>query len=51
MNPVALKLASTYLPIASANQCGQVTYGIPQTGDEQQYIDRIDWVVSSKQTM
>jgi len=51
MDPVALKLASSYLPTAAANQCGLVTYGIPQTGDEQQWIERTDWVVSSKQTV
>ncbi len=50
-DPVAFKLASTYLPTAAANQCGQVTYGIPQTGDEQQFIERTDWVVSSKQSI
>ncbi len=44
----ALALASKYLPTAQANQCGQVTFGIPQTGDEQQFIERTDWVLSSK---
>jgi Carboxypeptidase regulatory-like domain len=51
MDPVALKLASQYLPTSQANQCGTVTYGIPQTGDEQQWIERTDWVVSSKQAI
>jgi hypothetical protein len=42
----AFNLASKYLPSAKrpANQCGLVTYGIPQTGDEQQWIERTDWV-------
>ncbi len=51
LNPVALTIATKYLPINSANPCGQVTYGIPVTGDEQQYIGRIDWIQSSKQTI
>jgi hypothetical protein len=50
-DPVAFALASKYLPTAAANQCGLVTYGIPQTGDEQQWIERTDWVVSSKQNI
>jgi hypothetical protein len=51
MDPVAYKLASKYLPTASANQCGSVTYAIPQTGDEQQIIERTDWVLSPKHTI
>jgi len=50
-SPVTFKMASTYTPTASANQCGQVTYGIPQTGDEQQFIERTDWVLSPKHTI
>jgi hypothetical protein len=45
----AVTLATKYLPTAQANQCGTVTYGIPQTGDEQQFIERSDYVVSPKQ--
>src|SRR5262249_355393 len=41
LNPIAVKVASTYLPVSSADQCGKVTYGIPITGDEQQFIGRI----------
>jgi hypothetical protein len=47
----AVALVSKYLPVASATSCGQVTYGIPQTGDEQEFIGRADWVRSSKQTL
>jgi len=50
-DPVAVKLSTTYTPVSTANQCGTVTYGIPQTGDEQQFIERTDWVVSSKQNI
>lgn len=43
LNPVAEALVSKYLPVSSANQCGEVTFGIPQTGDEQEYIGRVDY--------
>jgi hypothetical protein len=49
LNPSAVELSTKYTPTASANQCGTVTYGIPQTGDEQQIIERTDYVVSPKQ--
>ncbi len=48
-DPAALKLVY-YLPPAQ-NQCGQVTYGIPQAQDEDQYIGRIDYVRSDKHSM
>jgi len=51
LNDVAKKVATTYLPIGSADQCGKVTYGIPITGDENQYIARIDFVQSTKHTI
>ena len=51
LNPVAVKTASSYLPISSADQCGKVTYGIPITGDEQQVIGRIDFVKNEKHTI
>jgi hypothetical protein len=51
MNPSAVELSTKYTPTAAANSCGTVTYGIPQTGDEQQFIERTDWVVSQKQNI
>src|SRR5690242_6836681 len=44
LNSEAVKVASSYLPIADADQCGKVTYGIPSNGDEQQFIGRVDFV-------
>jgi hypothetical protein len=38
-------------PAPPANQCGKVSYGIPVTGDENQYIGRVDFVKSEKQTI
>jgi hypothetical protein len=51
LSPVAEALVSKYLPVSSANQCGQVTFGIPQTGDEGQYIGRVDYAISSKHNL
>lgn len=49
-DPVALALTK-YLPISSADSCGKVTFSIPVTGDEDQWIGRIDWVRSSRHTL
>jgi hypothetical protein len=51
LNPVAVKTATQYLPIGAADQCGNVTYGIPITGDENQYIGRVDWLQNTKHTV
>jgi hypothetical protein len=51
LDPVAIKIASSYLPVSAADQCGKVTYAIPVTGDEEQYIARIDYVYSEKHTI
>ena len=50
LSPVALALTK-YLPISSANQCGTVTYGIPQTGDSEEYIGRVDYIINEKHTL
>jgi outer membrane receptor protein involved in Fe transport len=46
----AVTLATKYFP-TSTDPCGKVTFGIPTTGDEDQYIGRGDFTRSSKQTM
>jgi hypothetical protein len=51
LNAVAVKVATQYLPISAADQCGKVTFGIPITGDENQYIGRVDWLQNSKHTV
>jgi hypothetical protein len=51
LSPVAVALVTKYLPVASAGPCGNVTYGIPQTGDSDEAIGRIDFVQSSKHTI
>ena len=40
-----------YIPSSSANSCGLVTFGIPATGDSDEYIGRVDYMISSKQTL
>jgi len=51
LNPIALKIAQSYLPSSAANQCGSVPYSIPVTGDENQYIGRTDFVMNEKNTL
>src|SRR6516225_4434402 len=51
LNPVAVTVASSYLPISDADQCGKVTYAIPVTGDEKQFIGRVDWIQTSKNSI
>src|SRR5205823_14573071 len=46
-----LKIANTYLPVGLADRCGKITYGIPITGDENQYIGRVDWVKGTNHTL
>ncbi len=43
LSPVAVGVTQ-YLPTSAANGCGTVTYGIPQTGDSEEYISRIDYM-------
>jgi hypothetical protein len=51
INPIATTIAQKYLPISSANQCGEVTFGIPVTGDEDQIVGRVDWIQNAKHTL
>ena len=50
INPQALKLISTYIP-TSADPCGKLVYGIKTTGDEGQYVTRVDWIQNSKHSL
>ena len=50
LDPVAVAVTK-YLPVSSADPCGKVTYGIPVTGDEDQWIGRVDWVQNAKHTL
>ena len=48
-NPASLKL-DAYLPV-STSPCGKATYGIPTTGDEDQAIGRVDWILTAKHSI
>lgn len=39
-----------YVPV-SINPCGKVVYGVPTTGDEDQFLGRIDWLQSQKNNL
>lgn len=49
INPAAAKLLA--LVPASSDPCGSLTLSIPNTGDENQGISRIDWQQSAKNTI
>jgi hypothetical protein len=49
-NASAVKLATNYLP-TTTDPCGKIQYGIPQTGDEDQIIGRVDWAHSAKHSL
>ncbi len=48
-DPASLKLAQ-YLPTTS-DPCGKASYGIPVQSNESQYVGRVDWIISPKQTL
>jgi len=37
-----------YIPVSSANACGQIHYGVPVIYDARQYVTRVDWVINQK---
>jgi hypothetical protein len=50
LNSVALGVMKN-LPVSSASPCGLVTFGIPATGDSDEFIGRADYVINSKDTL
>jgi Carboxypeptidase regulatory-like domain len=48
-DPAALALAK-YLP-QPTDQCGRVQWGTPVHSNEQQYIGRVDWIISAKHAL
>jgi hypothetical protein len=38
------------IPVAT-NPCGRLTYAIPNPNNENQYVGRVDWLQSSRNTM
>ncbi len=49
-NASALQLVKTYLPLATASN-GKYLYGPPNPNTENQYIGRVDWNKSAKQSL
>jgi hypothetical protein len=49
-DPAALALAK-YLPTPAADACGKVAYGIPVQSNEGQFVTRVDWIISAKQSL
>src|SRR5271154_7186061 len=49
LNPSALAIFK-YIPLAT-NPCGKLVYGLPLPQNENQYIARIDWTATTKQTV
>jgi hypothetical protein len=48
-DPAALALAK-YLP-TTPDPCGKVAYGIPVQSNESQFVGRVDWIISAKQSL
>jgi hypothetical protein len=48
-NPQALAILK-YVP-TSANPCGTITYAVPSAEGENQYMGRVDWLKTEKQTL
>ncbi|HJZ99173.1 MAG TPA: carboxypeptidase-like regulatory domain-containing protein, partial [Candidatus Solibacter sp.] len=46
----AVTLVTKYLP-APGDGCGNLRYGIPVTGDEDQYVGKVDWVQTAKHSL
>ena len=40
-----------YIPAETTNPCGKLVYGLPLPQNEDQYIGRIDWTATTKQTV
>ena len=37
-----------YIPVSSANPCGQIHYGVPVIYNARQYVTRVDWMINQK---
>jgi hypothetical protein len=48
-DPAAVALAK-YLPI-NTDACGKTSYGIPIQSNEMQFVTRVDWVISPRQSL
>jgi hypothetical protein len=46
-DPAALKVARNYIPVSS-DPCGKVEYGIPANNPDNQWVGRVDYLLSPK---
>jgi hypothetical protein len=49
-DPAALKLVNNYIP-TSKDPCGLIQYAIPANNPDDQWIGRVDYVISDKQSL
>jgi hypothetical protein len=49
-DPAALKILKNYIPVSS-DPCGKIQYGIPANNPDNQWIGRVDYVLSAKHNM
>ena len=40
-----------FLPVASANACGKIAYGVPVIFNARQYVVRVDWTIGPKHSL
>ena len=50
LSPIAVNFAR-YLPVATADPCGRVQYGIPNNNTEHQAITKVDYTLSDRQSV
>jgi hypothetical protein len=49
-DPAALKIVKNYVPLSS-DPCGRLQYGIPANNPDDQWVGRVDYVLSAKHNM
>ena len=49
-DPAALAFVKL-IPVASANSCGKLSYGVPVIYNARQYVVRVDWVLNAKHSL
>ena len=47
-DPSTVLFVTKYLPVSSANSCGQIRYGVPVVYNARQYVTRVDWNINQK---
>jgi hypothetical protein len=49
-DPAALKLVKNYIPVSS-DPCGKIQYGIPANNPDNQWLGKVDYILSEKHNM